>query len=455
MNFRSVLSYLGIILEIFGVLSVIPIFVSILTGDGVFVPFLLTAVASFILGTVLDKKFEREEIDLPSAIILSAIVFIIVSLIGSIPFLFYTDFLNAFFESVSGFTTTGLSVLPNKIPSSLLFWKAFSQWSGGLGILFIFLLLLTSPGTSSYYIYRATEGGEKVEASVYSTIKRVGKIYSIYTLAGIVLLFFAGMPLFDSVITAFSSISTGSFSSPPLQNPIISVIIMVLMILGATSFFVHNNLWKGKFRSYINNIETRFFWMLVVIFTGLLTLTLLSTKNPLFNGFFQTISALTTTGFSVVDIESDLTKFLLIILMFIGGYAGSTAGGIKLVRLSILSKSASWLNRKISLPQSAIVPFKFNNRIVDNSEITIISLFVFLFVVILGISTLLLSFMGLSPIDAFFQTTSAQANAGLSTVNVGEIPPLGKIILIINMIFGRLEIFPIFVLVYRLFHLRN
>lgn len=457
MDFKSILSYLGTTMEILGVLAIIPILVSLAAGDSVYIPFFATAIISFVLGTVLDKRFEKKELSLSSAMVLSATVFVVISLVGGVPYFFYMNPADAVFESVSGFTTTGLTTLnPESIPMSINFWRAFTQWIGGLGILFIFMLLVGSPGMSAYYMYRAEGRSERIEANTYHTIKKVAKIYGVYTVVGIVLLSLVGMPILDSFITTFSSLSTGSFSAKNnsiagYNNPAVTVIVIVLMVLGATSFFVHSELWKRKFLSYVKNPETRIFWVFVLIFSVLMSFAFLDSKSPVANGIFHTFSALTTTGFTLAPISGDLTKFLIVILMLIGGYAGSTAGGLKLVRIGMLRKSIGWINRKVSSPPSAVIPFKYDKRVMHESDITIVSLFILIFILILGISALVLSFMGYSTIDAFFQTTAAQTNSGMATIPIADMPVLGKIILMINMLVGRLEILPFFVLIYTLF----
>jgi trk system potassium uptake protein TrkH len=458
MEFKSILSYLGTLLEILGILSLVPIVVAwIFNEPGLYTPFLLTAIISFILGIVLDRRFQKRELHLGSAMVLSALAFIIISLLGSIPFMFFMTPDNAVFESVSGFTTTGLTTVnPELIPHALVFWRSFSQWVGGVGILFIFLLLIRSPGISSYYIYKAEGKTQKIEAGIQHTVKRVAKIYGGFTIIGIVLLGLAGMPLFDSVNHTFTALSTGGFSTRAdsiagFGSPWISLVIVFLMVLGATSFFVHDRIIRRRFREYLNNPEVRMFWGIAIVFGILIFLVIGNAGDAL----FQVFSALTTTGFTTTAVSSNLFKFLIIMLMLIGGFAGSTAGGIKLIRLGILGKSFSWLQKKISLPQSAVIPFKFHKKVVRGEELTITSLFICLYFVILVVSSLALISLGYSPIDSVFEAGSAQGTVGMSTINEAAMPLIGKIFLIIGMLLGRLEIFPFLALIYALFRARS
>lgn len=453
MDFKSILSYLGTLLEILGILSLIPIIVAwAFNESSLYTPFLLTAIISFILGIILDKRFKKQELNLGSAMVLSALAFIIISLIGSIPFMFYLIPENAIFESVSGFTTTGLSTInPELIPNALVFWRGFTQWVGGIGILFIFLLLMRSPGISSYYLYKAEGRTQKIEAGIQHTVKRIAKIYGGYTILGIILLSLAGMPLFDALNHTFTSLSTGGFSTRAnsiagFNNPWISIIIVFLMILGATSFFMHDRILRRKVKEYFCNPEVRMFWIIAAVFGTIISLVILNAGDA----FFQAFSALTTTGFTTTAIDSNLFKFFIIILMLIGGFAGSTAGGIKLVRMGILGKSFSWLQKKISLPQSAVIPFKFNKKVVRGEELTITALFICIYFILLAVSTMVLIGIGYSPMDSFFEASSAQGTVGMSVIDEAAMPLIGKIFLMLSMLLGRLEIFPFLALIYAL-----
>lgn len=455
MNVRSILSYLGLVLEIDGILSLIPAIISGIYQDGMYPFFLITSITAFISGTVLDRKFEKDDLDLGSAMIISALSFIIISLLGAVPFLSVLQPADAVFESVSGFTTTGLSMIqPESFAPSLIFWRSFTQWIGGVGILLIFLLLVGSPGISSYYLYRAEGRPEKIEASIRGTVKTIFMIYGIYTFIGAVLFFSAGMPLFDSVVVTFSAVSTGGFtptnnSIGAYNNPLIEAIAIFLMVLGATSFFIHYELWKGNIKKYIKNSEIRLFWVLVAVFS--LLLSFLFTDNGIRNGIFYAFSALTTTGFSTLKSISGTPEFLLILLMIIGGCAGSTAGGLKLVRAGIVWKAFTWIGKKISLPPEAVVPLKYQEKTIKDSETAIIMLFVCMYIGILFITTLVLSLLGYSPIDSLFEAASAQGTVGLSVIEVSSMPVIGKTLLMLNMLLGRLEIFPFLVLIYSVY----
>jgi trk system potassium uptake protein TrkH len=448
---------MGFILVVLSFLMLLPLAVSFVFNENVYIPFLLGAFVSFVIGTILSKKFEREPLTLGSAMVLASLTFVTVSLLGSIVYLDHLEPVDAVFESVSGFTTTGLTtVTPESLPYSILFFRSLTQWIGGIGILVIFLLLLSSPGMSSYYIYKAEGHPQRIEAGVYSTVKRIFIIYGIYTVIGISLLALVGMPLFDSLNHTLTSIATGGFSvknnsTGAYGNPLIEIVMILMMVLGATSFFVHDKLFKRKFIEYVKNSEAQLFWVTIIVFSVLVSFSFLSSLEPFRVGIFQTFSALTGSGFTLTSNYPELSKILLPILMIIGGFAGSTAGGLKLVRVGILGKAITWVSKKISYPISAVVPFKFHRRIVREDELSIISLFSFVYILILIISTIALSFMGYAPIDSFFVSASAEGTVGLTTIDIAGMNPLAKVMLMIDMLLGRLEILPFFVLFYAIY----
>jgi trk system potassium uptake protein TrkH len=455
MDWRSVASYTGTLLEILGILILVPALISWIYSDGLYPAFFAAAIISFIAGTLLDKRFQKAELTISSAMVISALVFLLASVIGCIPFLFYAAPLDAFFEASSGFTTTGLTVVnPELLPESLLFWRAMTQWIGGIGIILIFILLVASPGISASYLYKAEGRTERIEPGIKNTVRKMFVIYGIYTFAGVLLLTAAGMPVFHSVMNTFTSLSTGGFTPTNLSiaaynNVFIEAILIIMMVLGATSFFIHDMILRKKFRDVLNNPEVRLFWTLIVLFILLLILSMLTFPEALRYSVFYAFSALTTTGMtnSVVP-AAGLTKLLLLLMMVIGGYAGSTAGGIKLIRAAVIGKSIPWIGKKISLPEEAVVPFKLGNRVFKNSELSVISLYVSIYLVVLGASSVGLTILGYSPVDSIFQAASAEGTVGLSVIDTASMHPAGKLILIFNMFIGRLEIFPYMVLVY-------
>jgi trk system potassium uptake protein TrkH len=444
MDFRSILSYLGTVLEIMGIASILPVFIAWIYNENPTL-FFITAVISFVSGILLDRRFRKKELNISSAMVLASLSIAVISIIGAIPFLWNLGQLDSLFESVSGFTTTGLTtVLPESMPFSLVFWRSLTQWAGGLGIIVIFLYLVNSPGISSYY-------GRKPDAdeSKKSTfLKKAMAIYVVITFAGFLLLMLAGLGGFDSIVTSLSSISTGGFSAKnasiaAYDNVWVEFIVAMLMIAGATSFLLLEGFTRGKFMDYVKSAEARIFWALIIIFSVLVSFAMFNLGQPARLALFQTVSALTTGGFHTTEALSGLAMLLLIVLMIIGGFSASAAGGMKLSRAGIIGKSFTWIGKKVTLPQEAIVPLKYDGRVIRDSEVTTVAIFVAIYMLFLFGSAILLSFMGYPPLDSLFQAASAQGNVGLSAIPMDTINPLAKVLLMANMVLGRLEIFPV------------
>ena len=444
MDFRSILSYLGTVLEIMGIVAILPVFMAWIYGENPTL-FFITAVVSFVSGILLDRRFRKRELNISSAMVLASLSLVIISLIGVIPFLWNLSPLDALFESVSGFTTTALTtVKPESLPFSLVFWRSLTQWVGGLGMIVIFLYLVNSPGISSYYGRKPDTDESKKGAF----LKKAMAIYAVITFAGFILLLLAGLGGFDSIVTSMSSVSTGGFSAKNASiaayaNVWVEAIVCLLMIAGATSFLLIEGMTRGSFAGYMKAAEARIFWALIIIFSILLSFAMFGLEQPARLALFHTISALTTGGFSTVGTFSGLAMLLLLVLMIIGGFSASAAGGMKLCRAGIIGKSLPWIGKNVTLPQEAIVPLKYDERVIRDSEAMTVAVFVAVYVLFLFGSAILLSFMGYAPLDSLFQAASAQGNVGLSAIPMETINPLAKLLLMVNMILGRLEIFPV------------
>jgi trk system potassium uptake protein TrkH len=444
MEFRSILSYLGTVLEVMGIVSILPVFMAWIYGENPTL-FFITAVISFVLGILLDRQFRKKDLTISSAMVLASMSMIVISFVGVIPFLWNVNPLDALFESVSGFTTTGLTTLnPETLPFSLVFWRSLTQWAGGLGVLVIFLYLVNSPGISSYYGRKP----DADEAKKRTFIRKAMLIYGAITFTGFILLLLAGLGGFDSLATSLSSVSTGGFSTrnasiAAYDSIWVEIVVMFLMIAGATSFLLIEGMTRGKFRDYIKSAETRLFWILIIIFSFLVSFAIFDMNQPARNALFLTVSALTTGGFTTLGTYTGLSMLLLLVLMIIGGYSASTAGGMKLARAGIIGKSFPWIGKKVTLPQEAIVPLKYDERVVRDTEVTTVAIFVAIYVLFLFGSAVILTFMGHPPLESLFQAASAQGNVGLSAIPMDAINPAGKLLLMAEMILGRLEIFPV------------
>ncbi|MCK5321950.1 MAG: TrkH family potassium uptake protein, partial [Candidatus Aenigmarchaeota archaeon] len=306
---RTIFPYIGLLLEIFSVFLILPLIVAFFYNEPT-TPFFIALIVSLFAGIILEKTSKRKPLNFWDALSLTALSFIIFSVLGSIPYLFYINgpahitFINAFFESLSGFTTTGLSIFSTvaNLPKSILFWRALTQWMGGMGIIIIFLSVLRSVRTSSMTLYRSQGLSEKIEPSLISTSRYILKIFITYTLLGIVALFATGLPLFDSITTAFTAISTGGFTVVDTfyTNPATLAVISILMLLGSINFILHSKLFKKNFNEFLKNPEVKGIAVMLIflISAGFIV------SGSLSISIFQMISALTATGFSITDTAS-------------------------------------------------------------------------------------------------------------------------------------------------------
>jgi trk system potassium uptake protein TrkH len=361
---------------------------------------------------------------------------------------------------MSGFTTTGLSVIPNlaSLPKSLLIWRAMTQWIGGIGIVVLFLTVLVGPGMSASFLFKGEAREERLAPSTRHTARGMVQVYAFYTFVGTSVLVLLGLPVFDAIAHVFTSISTGGFSInaagvAAYSNPLVEIAFLVLMVVGSTSFVLHYKLlgfrWK-EIKSYVKSLEFRFFFMFMALFAVVLTLYFYFTgdASPLRHGVFQVISSSTTTGYTNMSIigTSDFVKIILIVLMFVGGSAGSTAGGLKIIRFLILLESIPWVVNKYLLPNRAIFPLKFGKRRFTNDQVIQVTTYLFIYIMCIIVGALIITALGYPFLDSLFETTSGAATVGLSTgITSYSLHIIGKIVLIFEMWIGRLEILPILV----------
>ncbi|MDW7655950.1 MAG: potassium transporter TrkG [Bacillota bacterium] len=389
--------------------------------------------------------------------------------IGSMPFLLsgQLNFVRALFESVSGWTTTGLSVVDvEKTPPIYLFYRSLMQYCGGLG--FVMLMLLFASGKNAMKLFSAEGHADRLEPNLRSTAKTMIFIYIGFTASGATAYGILGMNWFDALNHAMAALSTGGFSTRSdsigsFQSLPIEMVTIVLMLLGTTNFAILALLLKGKFRTILKIGELRFFSFLLVLSIPILTMSGLygiyqNMADSLRAAIFQSVSALSTTGFSTVDISiwhADMI-LLLILLMIIGGGAGSTAGGLKYSRVYVLLKTLIADIKMRFLPERIVsesYTYKPQGKIyLTPKYVSDVSRFAFAYIVILLIGTLLTAFSGIPTETALFEFTSALGTVGLSTGATGPTTqPFMLIVEMAGMILGRLEIFIVIVALVSLF----
>lgn len=474
---------LGILVPIVGIMALGTLPVSLFFGEYFAIwPLLATAGASFLLGTLFYFPFRHVErrLDVKISMIIAASAWILISLTGALPFLFvslslsgvpgtpqtvlhFLDPANAFFESVAGFTGTGLTmtVHENVLPHTLQWWRSLTQWIGGVGVIVLAITILSKPGTSSYNLYFSEAREQKIHPSVISTVRTIWWIILLYTLLSALVLWAAGMPLWDSINHAMTGITTGGFSVTDksiasYQSPLIEFILIPIMLFGAISFGFHHKLLTGRLNALREDLQTR--WLLIFTLVGIGLITLARFQYGfLFKFFrdsaFQFASAISCTGFQTSNIGAwgATGQILMVAGMVIGGAAGSTAGGIKIVRTLLISKGIRWQFRRMVASPNQLLQFEFGSQTLDEQEASSR----FLSVATLGLLWLIFLFIGVVVVDltapvqftlaeVLFEVASAQGNVGLSTGMTGpSMHQINKLILCFHMWIGRLEIIPV------------
>lgn len=469
-NVKIVLSELGRVLRIFSYVciaaAVIPLIFNEVNGA---VYLLVTSGLAYGSSYLLTSIRVREEPKLRHAMIVAALAWVIIPLYSTIPFMAVEGmpFIDSMFESVSGWSGTGLTMVvrEDQLSRTIQFWRSLIQWIGGVGVIVLMISILARPGTGAYTLYKSEGRTEKIHPSIVSTVKTIWLIFLIYTIAGIILLRVCGMPLWDSINHSMTGIATGGFSVADssigtYDSPLIDYALLPLMTAGAVSFVVHYRMFRVKYKVFFTDPQNRAFFFISVVGIAYITYVNLHNYIQIPSSFryssFQFISALTCTGFQTADIHSwsEASKLVLAIAMVIGGAAGSTVGGIKLIRLILLYKGVVWKFKKVSLPPTTVTLFKLGSKSLSseeaNEEVAEAALVSFLWVVFLlaGVFVLLQIVPAEYTLgDVIFEVASAQGNVGLSTGITGPwMGTIGKVTLMFNMWIGRLEIIPVLML---------
>ena len=465
---------------VLGVMLFIPIIVSLIYNEGIINSFLGPSVFSIVLGLLTRFGFREEKITLSTGMLVCALGWITISLIGALPFYLELDYsyIDTLFETVSGFTTTGITVFSglSEFPRSILFWRSLIQWLGGLGFL-TFFLVVTFRGQSGLFQLFTAES-HKINMSrpvpnIFKTIKILWMIYAGFTIAEIIILKILGLTFFDATIHSFTTLSTGGFSSYDASigyfkgagykyYKAIEYVIILFMAAGGINFLIHYKILTGKIEELWSGIEMKYFWGIIGGVSSLIVaehylhfpFNWSGLESTIRTALFQVVSVITTTGFGTESINGAffpaLAKQLILILMLIGGCVGSTAGGIKIIRIAILNKLFKREIKKIYYPKRAVLPVVMEGNIIPDDEIfRIVALFFswLILIVVGGGITAILS--DLPAWNAFSGIFSALGNIGPFYFSVAKMQSLSdgiKITYILAMLAGRLEILPIFIL---------
>lgn len=461
---KIIANIISFLLVILGIIETIPAFFALYYNEDISA-FLIPSLFLIFSGVIISHSIKVEkEISFMHAMVVAALIYPIAAIFGAMPFvkLGMLSFFDASFEAISGFTTTGLTMFSNveNLPRSILLWRSFMQWVGGIGIVVLMLTVLeVSGGATAYRFYQAEARTERIKPRIISTIKLLWWIYILYTFSAILLFYVAGMNFFDSINHTFALLSTGGFSTKntsfaSFNSVRINMIAMLIMFLGATNFYVHYKFLTGERKDAIKNIELRF--MAAILFLG--TFVFFLKTGDFLNSAFQVVSATTTTGASTIELAKldDFSKSFLSLLMVFGANSGSTGGGVKSIRIVIILAALYWYIKQSILPERAVISHEINGNEISDEALHAAEFFTLLYLIILSLSSLSLMAYGYKTADAIFEVASALSNVGLSIgITSSAAPFLVKFILFVDMWFGRIEIIPFFVLIGSIFYRRK
>lgn len=469
MNLKLVFKVVGkvIFMEAFALL--LPLSVALLYGEDP-IPFLLSISITAAAGFFLSKLKTKPQFYTREGFCCVGFIWLATGLVGALPFYFcgsFHSFVDCFFEAVSGFTTTGATILTNieALPHGILFWRAFTHFLGGMGVLVLATALLPSMGIRSHYLTQAETPGpvfSKLVPKQSQTSKILYAMYCAMTLAEVVLLKLAGMPLYDSFIHAFSTAGTGGFSNRNASvgaygDPVIDIIISVFMLLFSVNFALYFLMLQKRFKEALASDELRFFLLIVTGATLLIAVNTLPIYESIWQSlryaFFQVASIISTTGFATADymLWPTLSQAIVILLMFCGACAGSTGGGMKCSRVLLLIRAIRRELHKVTNPRRVEV-IRLEGKTVEESTLHSTLVFVGCYFAIILAGTLVVSLDNYSFATSFSSALTCVSNVGpgLDLVgpsgNFAPLSDLSKGVLSLCMITGRLEILPILML---------
>ncbi len=472
MNYNMIIYMLGNLMKVEGCLMIVPALIAVVKSETASTKaFLTTIIMLWGLGTILTSiKFKNKDIYAREGFVITALSWIVLSFFGAMPFYFSETipfFVDSFFETVSGFTTTGASIL-NEIeglPLSILFWRSFTHWIGGMGVLVFLLAIIPMGGDRSMYIMKAEAPGPlvgKLVPKVKSTAKLLYLIYVFLTIAEMIFLIAGGMPLFDSIVTAFSTAGTGGYSIKntsiaAYNSAYIEYIIAIFMTIFGINFNLFYLLLMKDFANIFKNEELRYYLGIIGIATLLITANIAtmydSIEQAFRNAFFQVTALITTTGFVTANFElwPEFSKTILIVIVMIGACGGSTGGGLKVSRLVIVLKMITQELKRMVHPRSVNI-IKLDGMKIEQETVDSVTSFFVIYVFLIFGSFIIIS------VDNFDFTTSLTAvmtcvgNVGPGLGGFGPVEnfsifsPFVKLVLCMDMLLGRLEIFPLVML---------
>ena len=469
MNFKIVLKLVGRVMVLEATAMLIPLVVALIYRESP-VPFLLSILILLAAGSLLSLIPAQRHFFIREGFFSVGLIWLITGVVGALPFYFsgyFPSMIDCIFESSSGFTTTGATILTEieSLPKGILFWRSFTHWLGGMGVLVLATAIVPSLGIRSHYLTQAESPGPTFSKLVPKQAQTSKILYSIYcalTLAEVACLKLAGMPLYDSFIHAFGSAGTGGFSNRNASvgaygDPVIEMIIAVFIIFFSLNFALYFLLLCRRFRDVLASDELWFFLVVVAVSTGLVAVNIShlypNMLESLRYAFFQVVSIISTTGFATADYVfwPHFSQLIMILLMFCGACAGSTGGGIKCSRILILGRCIRREIHRIVHPRSVEV-VRLNGKSADEDTVYSVMVFTGCYVLIVLLAALVISLDNYSFGVSFSAALTCVSNVGPGLELVGpsgnfsSFSALSKVVMSLAMIIGRLEIFPILVI---------
>lgn len=467
-NLKVIGNIIGILLLINGLLMLTAVPFGIYHGEGSWKGILFASLVNSVIGFILyynTKDNENKELKRRDGYLIVILSWIAMSLFGMLPYIFTDQISNvpdAFFETVSGYTTTGASILNDIeiLDHGILYWRSLTQWIGGMGIIVLAVAILPFLGIGGMQLFVAEAPGvsvDKLQPRIKETAMRLWQIYISFTVVLFFILWAEGMNSFEAVNHAMTTFATGGFSTKNasigyFESPLIQYTIILFMFISATNFTLTYFAIKLDFKKVFQNEEFRIYSSFIIFLTAIVFITLYLidssyAEETFRSALFSVVSIITTTGFTTVDFTgwTEFITILFFILMFFGASAGSTSGGIKIVRHVVLLKN-SYIELKKQLHQQGVFILRFNNSKVPQSVVTNILAFMMLYVVIFSIGSVIMTLMGVDFITAIGSVAATLGNIGPGIGDVGpasnfsSIPDAGKYFLSLLMLIGRLEL---------------
>jgi trk system potassium uptake protein TrkH len=473
LNIKIILRTLGLLLLVEGASMLIALLVALIYNGPDVAAFCWSALATGGVGALsfLLTRNAKNNIGKREGFIIVSLVWVVFSFFGALPYMLSNSIpslTDAFFETMSGFTTTGSSILNDieALPHGILFWRSLTQWLGGMGIIVLSLAILPFFGIGGMQLFMAEVPGptpDKLSPKLRHTAMSLWGIYVLFTLLETILLKIGGMTFFDAINHSFTTMATGGYSTKQASvahftSPFIQYVIIVFMFLAGTNFTLSYFALQGKLSKVYKNEEFRAYFFFIAMFTAIIAVGLYLTTNmkgelAFRDALFQVVSIITTTGYATADylVWHPFLTILIFALFFFGGSAGSTGGGIKIVRIVLLLKNSYYELRRLLHP-NAIVPVRFNHRSVPEQIVTNILAFFMFYMMVFFMSVIVFSVIEPDFASSIGAVATCLGNIGPGLGNVGPVEnfhhvhPFGKWFLSFLMLLGRLELFTVLVL---------